>query len=342
MIMELLLHRLKLPIANPFTISRGTITTQQSLVVELRDGQHVGLGEVTVDDYYGHTYESMTKSLDLVGNHLDLYRHESPEFVWPTIFEAMKGDRFAISALDMAAHDLWAKKQRLPCWRVWGLTWYAIPESSYTIGIDSIEKMVEKLNKQPNWGIYKIKLGTSEDVEIVRALRDRTAARFRVDANCGWTVEQTIRMSHELDRLGVEFIEQPLPADASDEQCRAAYEGSALPLIADESCRIPADVERCVGRFHGVNVKLCKCGGLTPALGMLRDARRLGLKTMIGCMVETSIGIGAGVQLLPLLDYADLDGAVLLAHDPASGLVFERGIFERPSNPGLGVRLIPS
>lgn len=336
--MELRLHRLELPLADPFTIARGTITTQQSLVVELRDGPWSGLGEVTVDHYYGHTFESMTRSLAAAQGELGRYESESPEAVWERMLAVMQGDRFALSALDIAAHDLWGKRLGKPCWQAWGLTWFAVPDSSYTIGIDRIEKMVEKLEKQPGWGTYKIKLGTSEDLEIVRALGQHTAARFRVDANCGWTVEQTIAMARELDQLGVEFVEQPLPAEAPVEDWHQVYQHSVLPLIADESCRTEADVAACVDRFHGINVKLCKCGGLTPALRMLRQARQLGLKTMVGCMVETSIGISAAAQLLPLLDYADLDGAVLLATDPVSGVQIDRGRVSRPELPGLGVR----
>lgn len=336
--MELRLHRLELPLADPFTIARGTISTQQSLVVELWDGAQSGLGEVTVDHYYGHTFDSMTRSLSAAHAELSRYAVEPPEAVWGRMLDVMRGDRFALSALDIAAHDLWGKRLGQPCWKAWGLTWYAVPDSSYTIGIDRIEKMIEKLQRQPGWGIYKIKLGTPDDLEIVRALRQHTAARFRVDANCGWTVEQTIAMAKELDQLGVEFIEQPLPAEASDADWRQVRQHSVLPLIADESCRTEPDVAACVDRFHGINVKLCKCGGLTPALGMLRQARELGLKTMVGCMVETSIGISAAAQLLPLLDYADLDGAVLLAADPVSGVQIDRGRVSRPELPGLGVR----
>lgn len=336
--MELRLHQLELPLADPFTIARGTITHQLSLLVELRDGPLVGLGEVTVDHYYGHTFESMTRSLKAAEEELDRYADSPPEQVWERMLQRMDGDHFALSALDLAAHDLWSKKLGQPCWRTWGLAWTAVPESSYTIGIDRIERMVEKLEKRPGWRIYKVKLGTDEDVEIVRSLREHTAARFRVDANCGWTVEQTIAMSRELAGLGVEFIEQPLPAEASEAERRAAFEGSLLPLIADESCRIESDVLACHGSFHGVNVKLCKCGGLTPALGMLRQARELGLQTMVGCMVETSVGISAAAQLLPLLDYADLDGAILLAADPVDGVRIDHGKVARPDSPGLGVR----
>ena len=176
-------------------------------------------------------------------------------------------------------------------------------------------------------------------MDIERCLRSATKARLRVDANCAWTVQQTVDYSAQLRELGVEFIEQPLHADASLDQQRAVFLNSHLPIIADESCRAESDVEKCFSHFHGINIKLCKCGGLTPALRMLRNARQLGLTTMVGCMIETSIGISAAAQLLPLLDYADLDGSALLADDPTIGLKMESGMIHPSDAPGHGASL---
>ncbi len=337
--MKMTLHRLKLTLIDPFTIARGTITHQHSLIVELRDGDLVGWGEVTENDYYGHTFDSMTASLQSVAGLLDAYRDQPPEDLWPRALEATGGDRFALAALDLAAHDLWGKRQAKPCWQLWGLAWTNIPDSSYTIGIDTIDRMIEKLKQQPGWKTYKIKLGTADDLKIVRALREHTDATLRVDANCGWTAEQTIARSIELQKLGVEFIEQPLPAEAPREAKRRVYEQSVLPVIADESCRVQGDVTDCEGLFHGVNIKLCKCGGLTPAVAMLRQARQLGMRTMVGCMIESSIGISAAAQLLPLLDYADLDGALLIRDDPAAGVEIQKGQVTKPLASGLAAAL---
>jgi len=339
--MKLTLYRQELQLVDPFTIARGTITKQHSLIVELRDGDLVGWGEVTENDYYGHTFESMAASLRRAETLLGEYRQKPPEDVWAHGLEVTAGDRFALSALDLAAHDLWAKRLGQPCWQRWGLEWADTPDSSFTIGIDTIERMVEKLQRHPGWKAYKIKLGTPHDLEIVRTLRQHTDATFRVDANCGWTANETIERSAELQQLGVEFIEQPLPTEASDNDKRRVYEQSALPIIADESCQIRLDVADCQGLFHGVNVKLCKCGGLTPALAMLREARQLGLKTMVGCMIESSIGISSAAQLLPLLNYADLDGALLISNDPASGVRVERGYVAEPTAPGTSAELLP-
>jgi L-Ala-D/L-Glu epimerase / N-acetyl-D-glutamate racemase len=201
--------------------------------------------------------------------------------------------------------------------------------------------MVAKLNEFPGWPIYKIKLGTDRDLEIVRALRQHTNAIFRVDANCGWTAEQTIRNSFELKSLGVEFIEQPLKADQWDAMRRVRAQ-SVLPIIADESCIVESDVERCAGVFHGINIKLVKCGGLTPARRMIAKARQLGLSVMVGCMTESTVGISAIAQLLPLLDYVDMDGAVLLAKDIADGVRLDRGRCLYPDRPGHGVALTSS
>jgi L-alanine-DL-glutamate epimerase-like enolase superfamily enzyme len=162
---------------------------------------------------------------------------------------------------------------------------------------------------------------------------------FRVDANCAWTVEQTIEYSRELAELGVEFIEQPLAADQWEGMCRVVQE-SMLPVIADESCQVEADVDRCQGHFHGINIKLCKCGGLTPARRMIQRARELNLRVMVGCMTESTVGISAIAQLLPLLDYVDMDGALLLREDIATGVTVQQGRCLYPDRPGHGVELL--
>lgn len=337
--MKMTLHRLHLPLAHEFTIARGSISIQPSLIVELEhDGIH-GFGEVTENAFYGHTFASMTASLKSVESSLDEYIDRSPIDLWPTMKARMNDDMFALSALDMAAHDWRGKRLEIPTWQDWGLSWNDVPDSSYTIGIDTIDNMVAKLDEQPGWSIYKIKLGTANDLEIMTELRRHTEAIFRVDANCGWTAEQTITNSKTLADLGVEFIEQPLPNTADVADKRKVFENSALPVVADEDCQVTADVAKCDGLFHGVNVKICKCGGLTPALSMLKDARRRGLKTMVGCMVESSTGISGAAQLQPLLDYADLDGAVLLKDEPSSGVSVVQGQVKAATEFGTGAGL---
>lgn len=329
-------YRLKLPLKHPFTIARGTIEHQVSIVVQLEHDGINGYGEVTENEYYGHTASSIQDSLSIAASRLSRYEDRRPEEVWDEMYQAMNGDRFALSALDMAAHDLHAKRAGVPTWKDWGLSIDGVPQSSFTIGIDSLETMLAKLDEVPGWPIYKIKLGTERDIEIVTALREKNSAIFRVDANCGWTPEQAIENSRLLAELGVEFIEQPLPVSASREAKLEVFNHTSLPVIADEDCQTEEDVQRCVGLYHGVNVKVCKCGGLTPALKMLREARALGMKTMVGCMVESSIGISGAAQLAPLLDYADLDGAELLSADPATGVSIDHGTIRYADGPGSG------
>lgn len=337
--MHLTLHYVALPLRHPFGISRGTVAVQPSMIVQLTDKGHDGFGEVTENAFYGHDFASLTASLQCAAPLLSQYRDRAPAEVWDEIRIALHDDWFALSALDMAAHDLRGKRLNKPTWMDWGLRWQQLVPSSFTIGLDTLEVMQDKLRQRPGWPIYKIKLGTENDLEIVRALRTLTDATFRVDANGAWTVQQTIDYSHELATLGVEFIEQPLPIDASAEDKRLVFSGSTLPIIADEDCQQAPDVQRCRGLYHGVNVKICKCGGLTPALRMLRAAKQVGLRTMVGCMVESSIGISGAAQLLPLLDYADLDGAALLRDDPASGVRVHRGQVQLSPLPGCGGQL---
>lgn len=338
--MKLTCYPLRLPLEHRFSISRGSIDCQSSLIVALEHDGLVGYGEASVNRFYGNTLTSMTRALETVSKSLGLYVDQTPESVWPILHKRFSGDRFALSALDIAAHDLQGRRCRMPTWMQWKLDWHDVPRSSYTIGIDTIESMVAKLQQRAGWTTYKIKLGTTNDLEIIKELRRHTAAIFRVDANCGWTAEQTIELSASLADLGVEFIEQPLSPEASEEEKQHVYQRSALPIIADEDCQVPQDVRRCARCYHGVNVKVNKCGGLTPALAMLRHARSLGLKTMVGCMVESSVGISAAAQLLPLLDYADLDGAVLLADQPVIGVNVDRGEIRQPTGHGCGAELL--
>jgi L-alanine-DL-glutamate epimerase-like enolase superfamily enzyme len=336
--MQLTIHEFDLPLAHTFTISRESITVQKTLIVELEEDGYRGYGEATTNNYYGFTFENMAAALERVRAELERTTLEDPVTLWQQLHPKLKDNPFAQCALDQAAHDLWGKKLGQPVYRLWGLEAKSLPQTDYTIGIDDIDVMVAKMQEFPNWPIYKIKLGTTHDLDIVRALRQHTTSRFRVDANCGWSAEETIRNSHELKPLNVEFIEQPLPADqgAAMEQ---VFRESALPVIADESCIVESDVDRCVNRFHGINIKLVKCGGLTPARRMITRARELGLQVMVGCMTESTVGISAIAQLLPLLDYVDMDGALLLAKDIATGVVIEQGTCIYSSENGCGVTL---
>jgi L-alanine-DL-glutamate epimerase-like enolase superfamily enzyme len=333
---KLILHEANLPIRHPWTTSHGTRTHQRNLIVELSDGGHSGYGEGASIPYYGVTYDTMSAALQAVRAQIEDASIDDPAAFWEVMRPLLSNQMFALCALDEAANDLWGKRQGRAVHDLWGLDMALAPMSDYTIGIDTVEKMVQKMDEFPGWPIYKIKLGTDKDIEIVRELRKHTGAVFRVDANCGWDAEQTVDYACELADLGVEFIEQPLPAEDWDGMERV-YAHSVLPVVADESCILEADVDRCAGCFHGVNVKLTKCGGQTPAKRMLARARALGMKTMVGCMTETTVGISAIAQLLPMLDYVDMDGALLLAGDVADGVTLDRGKVHLPDTPGNGV-----
>lgn len=311
------------------------------MIVELGSGSHRGFGEATTNPYYNATFEAMTDSIEALRETIESLDADDPVAFWNIVQPKLVDNPFALCALDEAVHDLWGKVQGKPVYELWGLKIGDLPQSNFTIGIDSIETMVMKLNENPDWPIYKIKLGTENDIEIVTELRQHTDARFRVDANCGWTAEQCVRNAHELNGLNVEFIEQPLPADDLAGQ-RFVYENSSLPIVADESCIEPTDVEKCDGIFHGINIKLMKCGGLTPARRMIDDARSRGLKVMVGCMTESTVGISAIAQLLPLLDFVDMDGAALLSQDIATGVQVKNGNCLFPKENGCGVNLLPT
>jgi L-alanine-DL-glutamate epimerase-like enolase superfamily enzyme len=336
--MKLTLHTFDLPLRHTFTIARESIDVQPTLIVALEEDGQVGYGEATTNRYYGATLENMAAALRSIQAELAFRPLNDPAALWDDLHAALVDHPFAQCALDQAAWDLFGKLRGETVRQLWGLSDERLPVSNYTIGIADLPTMVAKMQEFADWPIYKIKLGTPHDVAIVGELRRHTRATFRVDANCGWTADETLRNAPELKKLGVEFIEQPLRADAWDDMRRVHAE-SPLPIIADESCQVPADVARCAGHFHGINVKLVKCGGLTPARRMITEARELGLKVMVGCMTESTVGISAIAQLLPLLDYVDMDGAVLLADDVATGVRVERGVCKFPAAFGSGVTL---
>lgn len=336
--MKLVLHPYQLQLKHTFTISRESYDVQPSLVVELQDGKLSGYGEATSNPYYGITIEKMTNDINAVRELVEKSRDSTPEVLWDTLYPHLKNDMFALCAIDIAYNDLYARKKGKKLYELWGYATGENPLTDYTIGIDTIDNMVAKLREMP-WPIYKIKLGTKEDIRIIKELRKHTKSIFRVDANCGWTVDETINNSILLKNLGVEFIEQPLKADDWDGH-KEVFLHSELPVIADESCQVEEDVAKCHTFFHGVNVKLVKCGGLTSARRMLVHARELHMHTMVGCMTESSVGISAIAHLLPLLDYVDMDGALLLSKDIAKGVTIKDGVINYSDLNGTGVSLL--
>lgn len=328
----------ELPFKYPFTISNGrTKTHQPSLVVALSLGNFIGFGEAPAIAYYHITVEQMVADLESKKQMVEKFALTDPERYWHYLHHLYPNNPFLVAALDMAAWDLFGQMKGKKLYELWNTHWENTPFTDYTIGIDSIEQMLFKMHEQP-WPIYKVKLGTDQDLDIVKALRAATKAIIRVDANAGWTLDEAREKIPQLAQLGVELIEQPLAKD-NWEGMQQLYQESQLPLFADESCVFEQDVERCVNHFHGINIKLTKCSGLTPARRMIEKGRDLELKIMMGSMNESSIGAAAVANFLPQLDYVDMDGPLLLSQDLATGIHFDHGAIRLQGSAGLGIRV---
>lgn len=336
--MEITYRSFNLELKNTFTISHGSRDFQPTLIVILKDGGFTGFGEAAATVYYGVTVEKMITSIKSVEPIIAENIHRTPEELWELTFPKLKDNPFAQCALDMAMHDLHGKRNGLPLYKMWGLDNSNVPLTNYTIGIDSVENMVKKIKEFP-WPLYKIKLGTNDDIAIVEELRKHTDSVFRLDANAAWTVEQAIENSDAMKELNVEFLEQPLKPEDT-EGMKELYKRSSLPLIADESCIVEEDVDKCAPFFHGVNIKLTKCAGITPGRRMIKKARSLGLKVMVGCMTESTVSMSAIGQLLPMLDYVDMDGGLLIKEDIADGVKVYDGKVHFPDRNGTGAKLI--
>jgi L-alanine-DL-glutamate epimerase-like enolase superfamily enzyme len=328
----------QLPFRHPFTISRGTKTEQPTLIVELEHLGVRGYGEAPAIDYYHIPVDKMIRDLEDKRIFVEKFAFTEPGRYWHYLHHLFPQNSFLVCALDLAAWDLFGKIHHRPLYELWGLDPEKGPLTDYTIGIDKPARMLDKMKEKP-WPVYKIKLGTSDDIELIKTLRQDSTAVFRVDANAAWTASEAMEKIPLLKEMQVELIEQPL-ATGDWEGMKRLYERSSLPLIADESCVRESDIEKCKGYFHGVNIKLTKCGGITPARRMIENARGLGLKLMLGSMNESSIGSAAIAHLLPLLDYVDMDGPLLLARDLATGLEFDFGKVKIPRLPGLGIQVI--
>lgn len=324
-----------LPFKHPFTISRGTKTHQPSLVVELEYFGIYGYGEAPAITYYNIPVEKMIEDIESKRVFLEKFSFMDPERYWHYLHHLFPSNPFLVCALDMAGWDIYGKMKKKQLHELWNLDVSNKPLTDVTIGIDTIDMMVRKMQEM-QWPIYKIKVGTPDDIQIITELRKHTNSIFRVDANGAWKSEEALARIIALKDLGVELIEQPL--DKEDwEGMKYLYENSPLPLFADESCVKESDVEKCAGYFHGINIKLTKCSGLTPARRMIKKARELELKVMIGSMNESMIGTSAMAQLLPSIDYADMDGPLLLAENTTEGLTFNYGNVSFSNTHGIGI-----
>jgi L-alanine-DL-glutamate epimerase-like enolase superfamily enzyme len=320
----------------PFTISKGTKTHQPTLIVSLGLGNLTGLGEAPAIQYYNVTVEGMIEMLEMKKQLIARYALTDPQRFWHFLEHLLPDQNFLIAALDIAGWDLFAQLRRQPLYRVLGLNRANLPATDYTIGIDTAEKMVAKMQAHPA-PVYKIKMQRTGDLDLLVALRNNTDKPLRVDANEAFSFDDIKGLLPELEKLGVTMVEQPL-ARTEWEAMKELKQISRIPLFADESCVIESDVQRCADSFHGINIKLTKCGGITPALRMITEARKLGLNTMLGSMNESTVGSAAVAQLLPLVQEADIDGTLLLKEDVAEGLQIQNGEVRITEVPGLGLR----
>ena len=330
--MNIISQIIDLQLQHPFKIARrATDAFRQVISVEIDNG----IGEAAPARFYGETVETARIALETIApalpDNLDAI-HD----VMTTVETTLGGNYAAKSAIDMALHDRLGKKLGVPLYKLWGLNPQKTPCTSFTIGLDEPEVMAEKTRRAEAYPILKVKLGTPRDIEIIKALRDVTDKPIYVDANTAWTPKAAVRKIRELAQYGVALIEQPTRPDDL-EGLRFVRENSALPIIADESVKRATDIPALVGCVDGINIKLVKCGGLLEARRMIHVARAHGLSVMIGCMIESSLGITAAAHLTPLVDYADLDGNLLITNDPYKGVTLDNGKLVLPERPGIGV-----
>lgn len=328
----------ELPFQYPFSISKGTKTHQPSLVVSIGLRHWVGFGEAPAISYYNTSVAAMIAEIEAKKLPIERFALTEPERFWHFIEHLFPNQNFLIAAFDIAGWDFFSQMRNIPLSRLWNTQGKAIPQSDYTIGADTVEQMLEKIKAHP-WPIYKIKIRSPHDIDALIKIRAATNSTLRIDANEALQYEDCVKLLPEWEKLQLDLIEQPL--NKEDWEAAAALKAqSKIPIYADESCVEEHDVLKCAKAFHGINIKLTKCGGITPALRMISEARQLGLKIMLGSMNESSIGTAAMVQLAPLVDTLDADGPLLLKQDIAEGLTYDNAQPQVRPYPGLGVRFL--
>jgi L-alanine-DL-glutamate epimerase-like enolase superfamily enzyme len=338
-------ERLELPLAETFTISRGSTDVTETVVVRVGDGDHEGVGAAPPSAYYGETVATVEAVLpELLAVVEDVGDPHAGQRIYRRLWETVMENPAAKCAVTTALADLAAKRLGVPLYRQWGLDPAAAPPTSYTVAIDDPASMADLARERVTAGfdVLKLKVGTDPETDRERVAAVREAApeaTIRVDANAGYRPREAVAASEWLAEFGVEFLEQPVAA-TDHEGLRYVYEHSAVPVAVDESCVTAADVPPVADRCDIVVAKLAKCGGPRAARRQIEAAKAHDLETMLGCMVESNASLAAAAHLSPLADYADLDGSLLLAEDPFSGVPFADG---RPDlaaleRPGSGAR----
>ena len=331
--MEVTARIARLPLAEPFVIARDTTTEAEVVWVEIEHEGERGVGEAAPIDRYEESPASALAYVEEVAEALG----DDP-FAFDQIESRLARREFAArAAIDGALHDLCGKLVGLPVWRLLGLR-QAGPPTSWTIGLGDPDSTARKAERVTGFESLKLKLGGRDglDVERVEAVRSVWTGPIRVDVNEYWTFDEAVEAMPELQSLGVDYVEQPLPA--GDPDGPALRKRSPLPIYVDEDCHTLGDVAACAERAHGINIKLAKSGGIREAIRMAHAARALGLGVMLGCMVESGLGIAAGASMASLCDHVDLDGNILIAEDPWPGVQLVGGVQLPSASPGLGVR----
>jgi len=321
----------------PFRISRGVQQVASNAVVQINHKEHTGYGEAAPDEYYGENVETVLACISTFAGNLgdDPFAAED---ILNNLDHLIRLNPSAKAAVDMALYDLVGKMLGVPVYKLLGLNPAHAAYTSFTLGIDSPTNMAKKALLARDYPILKVKVGTKNDIAVIEAIREVSSATIRVDANAGWTPKEAIKTINALAPYNIEFVEQPVPPrDLTG--LKLVRENVPLPIIADESCVTVEDIPLVAGCVDGVNIKLMKCGGIRHALKMIHVAHAHNLRVMIGCMIESSLAITAAAHLTPLVDYADLDGNLLIDNDPYEGVKVVNGKLVLPDGPGLGVKI---
>ncbi len=322
-----------------FTVAEGSRSTTPVMLTEMEYDGIIGYGEASMPPYLGESHETAASFLSKV----DLSQFDSPflmEDILAYVDKLVAGNYAAKASVDIALHDLTGKIMKQPWYKIWGLNREKAPNTSFTIGMDKPDVVRIKVKEAAPYKILKVKLGQGNDKEMIETVRSETDKPICVDVNQGWTDRvMALDMVHWLKDKGVVFVEQPMSKTSTDDTAWLT-QNSPLPIIADEAFQTIGDFKKVQGVYSGVNIKLMKCGGLRSAYVMIKMARALGMKVMIGCMTETSCAVTAAAQLSPLVDWADLDGNLLIDNDLFKGILIENGKIILPDTTGIGISKI--
>ena len=336
--MKLTFRPYDLQLRHVFTIANNSRTTTPVMLTEIEYDGLVGYGEASMPPYLGETQKTAAEFLAKV----DLSQFGNPflmEDIIAYVDRIAKGNYAAKASVDIALHDLIGKIVNQPWHKLWGLNPAKTPNTSFTIGIDTAEVVKQKVAEAEVYKVLKVKLGRDNDKEMIKTIRSVSKTPICVDVNQGWTDKQmALDMIHWLAEQGVVFVEQPMSKLAVDDIAWLT-QNSPLPIIADEALQTVADVVGLNKIYSGINIKLMKCGGMRNAFKMANMARMMGMKVMIGCMTETSCAISAAAQLSPMVDWADLDGNLLISNDIYDGATVVDGKITLSDLPGIGIRV---